>query len=136
MALKHHKEAVAAIAAKLLVQKFNGGALPVPGSPAIREAVELAHALLDDVERYEVDLEKAEAAAAKKKLEDERLELERAEGAKRSAEEAAAAQKRHDEAEAKKAADAEAAKKAADEFAAKKPGASSAVTQPVTPAPK
>jgi colicin import membrane protein len=133
MALKHHKEAVAAIAAKLLVQKFNGGALPVPGSPAIREAVELAHALLDDVDRYEGDLEKAEAAAAKKKADDERLERERAEGEKRSAEEAAAAQKRHDEAEAAKKAEAEAAAKKAAEDAAKKPGASSAVTQPVAP---
>lgn len=116
------------IAAKLLVSKFQAGMLPVPGSPAIRESVELAHALLTDVEAFESVLEKREHEAEKKAAEEAKLEAERAAAAKKAADEAAAAQKRHDDAQAKKAADELAAKEAAEK--AKASGSTTVVTPP------
>lgn len=120
MSSKHPREVVAMIAARLLDSKFGSGQLPVPGSPAIRESVVLAHALLDDVDAYEVDLEKAEAAAAEKKKLDERLAAEKAEADAKAAAEAEAAQKEHDRLE----------KLSPEERAAEKKKNAGAVTAP------
>lgn len=107
------KHLLIAVASKFLVHKLQSGSTIAPGSPAIREAVELAYALAEDVEKFEDVIDERRQAAEQKAADDERLAAEKAEGAKLAAEAAAQAQLDHDRIEKERA------EKKADEEAAR-----------------